>query len=271
MKKSPLGKESKHGQEYSPDILFPISRFEGRKLLGLPENLSIFHGYDLWNAYEFSWLNNKGKPQCAVLQLRVPANSKNIIESKSLKLFLSSFNFKYFESESALQQCLIKDIASCVGAEITIALTPLNDVQRLAVTTLDGHCLDNIDCEINEFVLNKSFLLHGGEIEVNEKLYTHLFRSLCPVTDQPDWASIFVHYQGKQIDRSGLLKYLLSFRVHRGFHEDCVETIFVDIEKHLKPEKLSVAAFFTRRGGIDINPFRSNFEQDMEPVRLVRQ
>ena len=273
MNKNPLGQNVDYGQKYSPDILFPIARSENRSRSGIDENTLPFSGYDLWNAYEFSWLNNKGKPQCAVLQIEVPAHSKNMVESKSLKLYLNSFNFKSFKSDQALQECLSRDISSCVGENISLELYPLDNLHNPGIESLDAHCLDEIDCEISDFELNASYLKLSEQCKhrVEEKLCSHLFRSLCPVTNQPDWASVFIHYQGHAFDQQGLLKYLLSFRNHGGFHEDCVEIIFCDIEKKLKPEKLTIAAYFTRRGGIDINPFRSNFEQRIPLVRLLRQ
>lgn len=273
MKKNPLGQSVEFRQDYSPEILFPIARSENRIRLDIDQNALPFFGYDLWNAYEFSWLNNKGKPQCAVLQMKVPVNSKNMVESKSLKLYLNSFNFKSFESKQALLQCLSRDISSCVAEEVYLELYPLNDLKNLGINYMDAYCLDDIDCEVTDFELNPSYLMLSEQSmhRTEEKLCTHLFRSLCPVTNQPDWASVFVHYQGNAFAQEGLLKYLLSFRNHRGFHEDCVERIFCDIEKKLKPEKLSIAAYFTRRGGIDINPFRSNCEHSIEALRLVRQ
>jgi 7-cyano-7-deazaguanine reductase len=272
MDKNPLGKNQAYDQPYSAELLFVIPRSENR-LQWSDNNTLPFSGYDLWRAYEFSWLNEQGKPQASILQLRIPADSENIVESKSIKLYLNSFNLTTFKSESHVIDCLFRDISSAVNhAGISLDLFSLSDpVNQLSIESLQGICLDKIECEEPVFSVEKTHLKTESSEQVKESLYSHLFRSLCPVTGQPDWASVWIHYEGQKIERSGLLKYLLSYRTHQGFHEDCVESMFMDVMEVLKPEKLSIAAYFTRRGGIDINPFRSSFEKQMPEIRLSRQ
>lgn len=271
MKDIPLGKQQDYSQEYSPDILFPIARNKSRAQL----TYSPFKGFDVWNAYEFSYLNHQGVPQALVLRMWVPVDSENIVESKSLKLYLNTFAFKIFQTQSELLYCLSKDIEQCIKGKVKLELLEL-DSEKLHVKNEfpDATLLDTIELtsapDFNE--LKSSLLAKGeGDSEGVVSLYTHLFRSICPVTAQPDWASVFIKYQGKKISEESLLSYLLSFRKHAGFHEDCVEKIYSDILEYCQPEKLSVSAAFTRRGGIDINPFRSNFEKDFLPLRLSRQ
>ncbi len=272
MKDIPLGKKQAYDQKYSPDTLFPIARNKSRAFLSHTD----FTGYDLWNAYEFSWVDEQGKPQAHVLRLKVSSDSENIVESKSLKLYLNSFCFKVFKNKDSVLQILSKDIHACIEGDIALDLIELDDEKLQVSNTLkNARCLDKL--KLTEAVgfdkLNPELLkIKPDEITDNtSEVYTHLFRSVCPVTSQPDWASIFIRYQGTKISEESLLRYLLSFRKHAGFHEDCVERIYSDISEFCMPTKLSVYAAFTRRGGIDINPFRSNFENDFPELRLSRQ
>jgi len=272
MKDIPLGKTQSYEQEYSPDILFAIPRKQNRIHLAHAQ----FNGYDLWNAYEFSWLNERAFPQSQVLRIKVSCNSENIVESKSLKLYLNTFSFKQFESQQALLKILSTDLAQCVKGDVELELIVLDSNKLQIVQNInDSVLLDGTKLSQSpDFSEVKAGLLQPKNKKSTStvlKVHSHLFRSVCPVTSQPDWASVFICYQGREICNESLLSYLLSFRKHAGFHEDCVERIYSDIFTYCKPEKLSVYAAFTRRGGIDINPFRSNFEKEFPALRASRQ
>jgi 7-cyano-7-deazaguanine reductase len=258
---APLGKNSENPNQYSPDLLFPISRDENRAKLGIQSQSLPFFGVDIWNAYELSWLNAKGKPQLAIAAFMVPANSPNIIESKSWKLYLNSLNNHRFNSNDALIETLKKDLSKAAGATVTVQLHSPETQSTNGMKELSGKLLDRLDLEINPEQKPTSDLLSSdpslGLIE--ESLVTHLLRSNCPVTGQPDWASVQINYVGPTINEEGLLRYLIAFREHQEFHEHCVEKIFIDIKNKCRPSKLSVYARYTRRGGIDINPFRADY------------
>lgn len=257
----PLGRQSSYPDQYDASLLFPIPRSDNRLKLGLKEGQTLpFVGVDIWNAFELSWLNQKGKPQIALAEFQIPADSPNMVESKSLKLYLNSLNSARFESEDAVRNRLIKDLSSVVGSKISARINPTELVAKKGMQEMSGVLMDRLDIEIdpslpadpNLLQVNDSF----GPIE--QCLVSHLLKSNCPVTGQPDWASVQIRYQGRPILEEGLLRYLIGFRQLGEFHEHCVETIFCDIKRQCKPEKLSVYARYTRRGGLDINPFRTD-------------
>ncbi len=265
-----LGKTVSYQETYAPNLLQPVSRKMGRDAINLTEPLP-FVGTDIWNGYEFSWLNSKGKPHVALLQCRVPVTSPNLIESKSFKLYLNSFNQSHFESESTVLDALKKDLSACAGSEVEVSLEKVTSLQSVhQITDFTGTCIDDLDIEITQYQPSPA-LLHTTDNTVEETLVSHLLKSNCLITSQPDWASVMIRYVGPQIDQASLLRYLISFRQHNEFHEQCVERIFKDITQYCQPEKLTVYARYTRRGGLDINPFRSNFETQITNTRLVRQ
>lgn len=269
---SPLGKTSAYQSQYAPELLFPIPRQQKRDELGLSGTLPFF-GVDIWNAYELSWLNLRGKPQVAIASVTVPADSPNIVESKSFKLYLNSFNQTRLANTEALLALLREDLSQAFGAPVHIALTTADAFQTLKMGELDGLLLDRLDVEIDQYRPLPA-LLHANHAEapVEETLVSHLLKSNCLVTGQPDWGSVQIHYAGPQIDQEGLLKYLIGFREHNEFHEQCVERIFMDVLRQCKPNKLAVYARYTRRGGLDINPWRANFNAKRPPnLRTARQ
>lgn len=265
---SPLGKTSHYEEHYCPSLLFPIARKIKRDELQLGEHLPFF-GVDIWNAYEVSWLNARGKPQVAMLTFRIPADSPNIIESKSFKLYLNSFNQTRVASDEALLEMVRTDIAKAAGASVTVSMLKPEQFGSLAFGELEGQLLDRLDIEVDSYSPNPQLLRAAmDEAPVEEKLVSHLLKSNCLVTGQPDWGSVQIHYVGPQIEQESLLRYLIGFRQHNEFHEQCVERIFYDILRHCQPQKLAVYARYTRRGGLDINPWRSNFSVAGGPSNL---
>jgi 7-cyano-7-deazaguanine reductase len=270
-----LGQTTQYPDQYDPSLLFPIPRAENRAKLGLKESQPLpFVGIDIWNAFELSWLNKRGKPQIALAEFQIPADSPNMIESKSLKLYLNSLNNVRFEYESELRELLIKDLSDVAGSKITTRIQVTEAVAKKGMQEMGGVLLDRLDIEVdpskpadpNLLGVNESF----GPIE--QCLVSHLLKSNCPVTGQPDWASVQIRYQGRPILEEGLLRYLIGFRQLGEFHEHCVETIFTDIKQQCKPEKLSVYARYTRRGGLDINPFRTDHNSPWpDNIRHARQ
>ena len=265
---SPLGKNSAYRTDYAPELLFPIPRQGKRDELGLTGTLPFF-GVDIWNAYEISWLNQRGKPQVAIARITVPADSPNIVESKSFKLYLNSFNQTRLDSVVALKTLLQQDLSKAVGANVHISLTQPEEFGMITMGELDGLLLDRLDIEVDHYSPDPSLLKAALDEEpVEEKLVSHLLKSNCLVTGQPDWASVQIHYAGPQIDQESLLRYLIGFREHNEFHEQCVERIFIDILRQCHPQQLAVYARYTRRGGLDINPWRSNFSSAQKPANL---
>lgn len=265
-----LGQRSDYIATYTPSLLQPVPRSLNRDDLGLGDCLP-FHGEDLWNLYELSWLNDKGKPRVAMGEVRVPATSRNLIESKSFKLYLNSFNQSHFADMAAVQRTLQQDLSHCAEGEVTVRLFGLAQ-QSHTLAQLPGECLDELDIEVSDYTFDPSLLTDGGQGEVvEETLHTHLLKSNCLVTHQPDWGSLVLHYQGPRLDREKLLRYLIAFRQHNEFHEQCVERIFTDLKHYCNPTHLTVYARYTRRGGLDINPFRSDWEAPADNLRLVRQ
>lgn len=268
-----LGKSAAYKAEYDSSLLFPISRQGKRTEIGIVSALPFF-GMDIWNAYEISWLNLRGKPQVALASILVPADSPNIIESKSFKLYLNSFNQTRLDDTGALLRLLQQDLSAAAGAHVQVNLTMPDQFGQLQMQELSGTLLDRLDIEVDSYTPDPG-LLHADHAEapVEETLVSHLLKSNCLVTGQPDWGSVQIHYVGAQINQEGLLRYLIGFRNHNEFHEQCVERIFVDIMRQCKPQKLSVYARYTRRGGLDINPWRSNFSTAQKPsnARNARQ
>jgi 7-cyano-7-deazaguanine reductase len=256
--RSPLGKATDYPDRYDPSLLFRIARSEQRGAIGLAGALP-FHGVDSWTAYEISWLDDRGKPQLALGRLTVPADSPAIVESKSLKLYLGSFAQERLPGIDAVESKIANDLEGVCGAKVEVELVPAAKLAALALRALPGESLDGLDVAIELYEPAPETLVAAGA-KVEETLNSALFRSNCPVTDQPDYADVMVRYRGPRVDRAGLLRYLVSYRRHAAFHESCVERIFVDVLRQCRPDALTVYARFLRRGGIDINPFRSNFE-----------
>ncbi len=268
---TPLGKHSEAVSKYTPTLLCGIPRAPSRELLGLHGEQLPFDGVDIWNAYELSWLDTRGKPAVAMGTFRVPCRSPNLIESKSLKLYLNSLNQSCFDRKTDVQKLIEGDLSAVAGAKVNVELKTLDQMAMEPVSTCEGDSLDHQWVETNCYCPEPAFLCCVENEEVTETLNTHLLRSLCPVTGQPDWGSVIVRYHGAKIDRVGLLKYVISYREHPEFHEQCVERLFVDIMARCQPEKLSVTARYLRRGGLDINPLRSNYLSEADNTRLVRQ
>lgn len=272
---APLGKTSENPNIYSPEILFPIPRSENRQTLGLADSNKLpFFGVDIWNAYEISWLGMTGKPEVAIAQIQTPAESPFIFESKSLKLYLNSLNHSRFASIEEVQSIITEDLSKASGAKVSVKLSGPELWSKLKFKEFEGKLLDRLNLEIDpNSGPDKSWLsAKEDESPIEETLISNLLRSNCPVTGQPDWASVQIHYVGPEINEEGLLRYLIAFRQHQEFHEHCVEKIFCDIKAMCKPSKLSVYARYTRRGGIDINPFRTDFNAPWpENIRQARQ
>jgi 7-cyano-7-deazaguanine reductase len=264
-----LGKTVDYAEHYDRDLLQAVPRSLSRDAINLPKQLP-FRGSDIWNGYELSWLNKKGKPVVAILRCEVPVHSANLIESKSFKLYLNSFNQSSFESMDEVHNVLSRDLSECAGTEVKISIIPSSKFGELQLGQFEGKCIDEQDIEITDFDITPA-LLKTQDGVCSETLVSHLLKSNCLITNQPDWGSILIKYRGAKIDQEGLLRYLISFRQHNEFHEQCVERIFYDILTQCEPEELTVYARYTRRGGLDINPFRSNFEQTYEDSRLARQ
>jgi len=249
-----LDQQVDYPQTYSPDFLDPIPRKLSRASLMMDDRLG-FYGVDYWGALEFSWLNSQRMPVYCFCQIMVPCDSAFLVESKSLKYYLNSFYQTVFDHQHQVQDRLVRDLSACLKAKVMIHLVALSDMDTPQL--FSGHCLDRISLKEVSYETVTPDLLRTGSDSVHDCLYTDLFRSVCPVTGQPDWASIQWVYEGKAIDHDGLLGYVLSFRNHPGFHEHCVERMFMDILRRCEPSFLSVYACFNRRGGIFINPFRS--------------
>lgn len=269
---TPLGKATAYLSEYDPSLLCPFPRQLKRDELGLGANLP-FTGVDIWNAYELSWLTPSGKPVVAMAEFRFPCESPNLIESKSLKLYLNSFNQTRIASSEALTATLTADLSQASGGAVNVFLTDIDEPAAEHIGRFPGVCIDDLEISAPSYALDPELLQNSASKEeiVAEELHSHLLKSNCLVTHQPDWGSVLIRYHGPKIDREAFLRYLISFRQHNEFHEQCVERIFTDLIRFCAPEQLTVYARYTRRGGLDINPFRSNFEQTADNIRLVRQ
>ncbi|MCH7333084.1 NADPH-dependent 7-cyano-7-deazaguanine reductase QueF [Acinetobacter modestus] len=265
-----LGKDTQYPTQYQPDVLFPIARAESRQRYAYIEGIT--QGKDWWHVFEISWLNNLGLPQVAIGRLTLPANSPNLIESKSLKLYFNSMNFTQFESQQAFVETVERDLSNAAGGKVELQLFQVDDLE---IAKPQGICIDALIPErLSEHPDSTLLKLDPAtnEESVEIELYSHLLRSNCPVTGQPDWGTIFIRFQGKKPCYRSILAYIISYRQHNGFHEQCVEQIFADIWQLLQPEKLMVYATYTRRGGLDINPCRvSDLSWMPEPIRLARQ
>lgn len=265
-----LGQRSDYIATYTPDLLQPVPRQLNRDDLQLPQPLP-FSGVDIWTLYELSWLNLKGKPQVAIGEVRVAADSLNLIESKSFKLYLNSFNQSAFADRQSVARLMTQDLSACAQGTVTVHLHSLDEADH-GLSRLAGESLDEQDLLIEEYAFKPDWLVGAaGDEVVEETLYSHLLKSNCLVTQQPDWGSVQIHYRGPRLDRERLLRYLISFRQHNEFHEQCVERIFMDLKRHCHCQQLSVYARYTRRGGLDINPFRSDWEAPPANLRLLRQ
>ncbi len=275
---SQLGKASAYADRYDASLLFPIPRAPKRAEIGVTGR-PVFFGADLWTAFELSWLNPKGKPQVAIAHITIPAESTHIVESKSFKLYLNSFNNTVFESADAVKARIRADIGAAIwqggpvqaGAGAQLVLPERFDAEP--VHELDGLSLDRLDIECTRYEPAPELLsANTAEAPVTETLVSHLLKSNCLVTGQPDWGSVQIRYSGPQIDQAGLLQYIVSFRNHNEFHEQCVERIFMDVWTRCQPTQLTVYARYTRRGGLDINPWRTSAPGALPPnVRTARQ
>lgn len=267
-----LGKVTEYATEYQPELLQGVPRSLNRNDLNLGTELP-FKGVDLWTGYEVSWLNAKGKPIVAIAEFYVPITSPNLIESKSFKLYLNSFNQTKFADWSLVHTSMVTDLSNCAGQPVSVRLHDISEVSHFQVKALPGENIDGLDIEIENYQFDTSLLRTSKtDVPVHETLNSHLLKSNCLITNQPDWASVIIEYKGTQIDREALLKYLISFRMHNEFHEQCVERIYTDLMEHCKPDELSVYARYTRRGGLDINPFRSNIHDTIPfNIRINRQ
>ncbi len=267
---SPLGKSVDYSVGYQASLLFPIARQEKRDELGLSGKMP-FCGEDIWNAYEISWLSTLGLPQVAIAEFRFPSTSTNIVESKSLKLYLNSLNQSVFDNGSSIQKLISNDLSESAGGDVEVVLKAVDSKVDHVIQSFNAKCIDTINAKVDQYEYDVSLLeLESNDI-ISENLCSHLLKSNCLITNQPDWASIFIQYKGAKIKHESLLKYIISFRTHNEFHEQCVERIFMDILKCCGPQKLTVYARYTRRGGLDINPWRSNNIHSMDNVRLSRQ
>jgi 7-cyano-7-deazaguanine reductase len=265
----PLGKMTAYVSAYAPELLCPFPRQIKRDELGL-KGLPPFAGVDIWNGYELSWLNRHGMPQVAMARFLFPCAAPFLIESKSFKLYLNSFNQTSLASWAELDRILTEDLSRVSGAAVQVELLKLAEAGHQLVG-LPGACLDEQDLRIENYQLQAAGLRADPNVQVREILHSHLLKSNCLVTNQPDWGSVLIEYCGAQIDREALLRYLISFRQHNEFHEQCVERIFTDLLRSCRPRELSVQAWYTRRGGLDINPFRTNCGKAPRILRLVRQ
>jgi 7-cyano-7-deazaguanine reductase len=273
-----LGKATDYCSKYTPDLLQGVPRSLNRNDLSLKGGILPFKGEDVWYGYELSWLNTKGKPVVAVAEFRFPCTSPNLVESKSFKLYLNSLNQSKFDDFETVEKHLTEDLSVIAGVQAKVTLSPVEHVDSLAIQRPFEHalCIDELDISIDEYQYTPSLLTEllseGDSVSnVSQVLVSHLLKSNCLITNQPDWASVYIQYKGKPIDQAVLLEYLISFRQHNEFHEQCVERIFCDLLQYGKFEELTVFARYTRRGGLDINPFRSTHLQIAPNGRSLRQ
>ena len=272
LKSLKLGQKTEYASQYDRTLLQPVPRALNRDGLGITQNQPFTIGADIWTAYEISWLNEKGLPQVAIADIYLDYQSQNLIESKSFKLYLNSFNQSKFADFNAVQQTMQRNLSECAQGDVKVRLNPVDVYDSQKIDHLQGDCIDEQDIEITSYEFNANWLKDCVSDEiVEEKLVSHLLKSNCLITNQPDWGTLHIHYVGNKIEHEKLLRYVVSFRQHNEFHEQCVERIFCDLMHYAKPEKLTVYARYTRRGGLDINPFRSNFENLPENLRLARQ
>ncbi|MBN8430940.1 NADPH-dependent 7-cyano-7-deazaguanine reductase QueF [Microbulbifer salipaludis] len=266
----PLGQETRYESTYNPQLLHPIPRSVSRAQLGIDGAALPFTGADEWWGFELSWLNHRGVPQVAVARFRFAASSPSMIESKSFKLYLNSFNQTEFDSAEAVRATLEKDLSAAAGSDVAVTLFDVED-PVLAVQAPAGTCVDKLDLETRVYQPDAGLLKLAPGAATEETLYSHLLRSNCPVTGQPDWATVSITYRGPQLDHASVLAYVVSFREHQDFHEHCVERIYCDLQQLADFAQLTVCARYTRRGGLDINPLRTSTGEIVFPGRFARQ
>ncbi|AUV03852.1 NADPH-dependent 7-cyano-7-deazaguanine reductase QueF [Phytobacter ursingii] len=267
-----LGKTTDYRDRYDASLLQGVPRSLNRDPLGLTAENLPFHGADIWTLYELSWLNANGLPQVAVGHVELNYASINLVESKSFKLYLNSFSQTRFASWDEVRETLERDLSACAQGEVSVALYRLDEIEGQPIAHFHGTCIDDQDIVIDNYDFDAALLTDAASGKVvEETLVSHLLKSNCLITHQPDWGSVQIQYRGPKIDREKLLRYLVSFRHHNEFHEQCVERIFTDIQRFCQPESLSVYARYTRRGGLDINPWRTNTRFIPATGRLVRQ
>lgn len=281
LKNANLGKKVIYEDTYNPNLLFPVPRNNKRIEIGIDPNKLPFKGYDCWNHYEVSWLNSRGKPVVAVAEIYYDCSTSNIIESKSLKLYFNSFNNTKFNNSAELENIIKQDLSKCVVGDVIVRIYELSKSLENLIKIhhkLDGVCIDNLDIECTEYTVKPEYLILDKKLNqdnniITEILYSDLLKSNCLVTNQPDWGSIQINYTGSKINHENLLKYIVSFRNHNEFHEQCIERIFNDIMQYCKPIELTIIGRYTRRGGLDINPVRTNKSTDIDLLnyRLIRQ
>ncbi|MGL6047399.1 MAG: NADPH-dependent 7-cyano-7-deazaguanine reductase QueF [Vogesella sp.] len=270
---SPLGKKVDYQDQYDNSLLFPIARQQKREEIGVAADALPFAGVDLWTGFELSWLNARGKPQVAIATFRIPADSPNLVESKSFKLYLNSYNQTRIASWEQVQAQLAMDLSNAAGGKVEVSLLAPADFGREQMAELAGESIDELDIDIDSYAPCPQALHADAANVVSETLCSQLLKSNCLVTGQPDWGSVQISYTGPRIDREALLRYLIGFRQHNEFHEQCVERIFTDVLAACAPQRLTVYARYTRRGGLDINPWRTNDAAAVPPAntRTARQ
>lgn len=269
MKETPLGQQSRYPERYSPELLYPVPRVDNRKRLGLGGSWP-WVGEDRWQAFELSWLAPNGIPRVAIGEIRIPAQSTNIIESKSLKLYCNSLNQAVFEGERAVADLMAEDLSRIAEAAVTVTLSSVDAPVELQGRPPGFELLDDLSPAVQRYEKDPALLKATGSVKA-QQLCSHLLKSNCPVTGQPDWGSLFISMVGPEIDREGLLAYIVGYRNTQDFHEHCVESVFVDLMHALEPQELTVIAQYTRRGGLDINPWRSTEPGVAPRWRLARQ
>ncbi len=265
-----LGSETPVPDRYAPEVLTPVDRNDSRARLGLGDRLP-FTGWDIWNAWDLTWLGPNGTPHAATAEIRVPAETPNLIESKSLKLYLGSFAMTQFDSPGQVRRAIAADVGQRAGGEIGVQVREPDSDRHYCFNRLPGRSIDQAEAGCDTYSVAADLLAADDGVVVREQLHSHLLYSLCPVTAQPDLGSLYLAYSGPQIDPVGLLRYVVSFRQHQDFHEACVERIFTDVLARCRPTELTVCARYQRRGGIDINPFRSSSKADAPNLRTWRQ
>lgn len=278
---TPLGQDVNYQSPYNPKLLCPIPRQNNRATIGIKADSLPFHGVDIWNAYEISWLDPKGKPHVATMVFSLDCSTPCLVESKSIKLYLNSLNQTVFEDMAAVQACIAKDMSAYAEGTVTVSLHEVTQQATGTIDALPGECIDGLDIDCDSYNVSPTFLATDAQTLTSETLVSHLLKSNCPVTGQPDWGSVQIRYTGPQINHEGLLKYIVSFRLHDEFHEQCIERMFMDILQRCQPSELSIYGRYTRRGGLDINPWRvlKLAKEDEHPqiaglpanLRLVRQ
>jgi len=268
-----LGKETQYDNSFDAKLLQGVPRSLNRDSLTLGDQLP-FTGQDIWTGYELSWLNLNGKPVVAMAKFALPYDSEFLVESKSFKLYLNSFNQHKFASATAVEQQLAQDLSQCANGQVTVEIILADQFSQQQIVPAQGHCIDELDITIDNYQFDPQLLANAvtpSDSVINERLHSNLLKSNCLITNQPDWGTVEIHYRGPKINQEALLRYIISFRQHNEFHEQCVERIFVDLIKYCHCQQLSVYARYTRRGGLDINPFRSNFESAPANQRQARQ